>query len=108
MIAYLPEWYSVIMASKENENTEKKPKTCSRDNHGSLCRSIREDRRWFGDLGGVTRDQVQGSACHVYYIIPASSHDFVASALLAVGAYALLVNGMLTVMKSYRHTCIVH
>ena len=62
--------------------------------------------RPFSKWGAYTESDNAPARNRVWPCETTSSHDFVASALLAVGPYALLVNGILTVMKSYRHTCI--
>ena len=84
------------MASKKEdvsngEKTEEKPKVCSRGNMAACAEALGriED-------GSETWEElrlIKSMAPRVACIIPASSHDFVSSALLAVGACALLIDG---------------
>ena len=84
------------MASKEDafdgEKTEEKPMVCTRDNMEACTTALGriEDGLETWDELHAIKSRAPRATC----IIPASSHDFVASALLAVGAYALLVDGM--------------
>lgn len=85
-----------IMASKlkdesNGEKSEEKPKVCSRDNMEACAEALGriEDGSESWEELRLIKSMAPRAAC----IIPASSHDFVSSALLAVGAYALLVDG---------------
>ena len=81
------------MTSKEDESngekTEEKPKACSTEACAKALGRIEDGSETWEELHAI-KSRAPRATC----IIPASSHDFVASALLAVGAYALLVNGM--------------
>ena len=83
------------MASKEDisngEKTEENPMVCTRDNMEACAKAlgrIEDGSETWEELHAI-KSRAPRATC----IIPASSHDFVASALLAVGAYALLVDG---------------
>ena len=84
------------MASKNEdvsngEKTEEKPKVCTRDNMAACAEALGriEDGSETWEELRLIKSMAPRAAC----IIPASSHDFVSSTLLAVGAYALLIDG---------------
>lgn len=64
------------------EKTNEKPK----DGKGACAETLGRDS-W--EELRLIKSMAPRAAC----IIPASSHDFVSSSLLAVGAYALLIDG---------------
>lgn len=86
------------MASKKEdvsngEKTEEEPKVCSRDNMAACAEALGriEDGSETWEELRLIKSMAPRAAC----IIPPSSHDFVSSTLLAVGAYALLIDGKL-------------
>ena len=91
------------MASKNEDvsNGEKteKPKVCSRDNMAACAEALGriEDGSETWEELRLIKSMAPRAAC----IIPASSHDFVSSTLLAVGACALLIDGKL--IREYIH-----
>ena len=78
------------MASKENENTEKKPKTCSRDNHMEACAEalgrIEDGSETWEELHAI-KSRAPRATC----IIPASSLVSRGQTLFRAGALSLSV-----------------
>ena len=67
------------------------PKVCSRDNMEACAAALAkiEDGSETWEELALIKSMAPRASC----ILPASSHDFVSSSLLAVGACALLIDG---------------